>query len=35
VQELDPTGEDPVTRLADAWSESPPPSAEDGLRLLA
>ena len=35
VTALDPTGEDPVTRIADAWSESPPPSAEDGLRLLA
>jgi hypothetical protein len=27
VTALDPTGEDPVTRMADAWSESPPPSA--------
>ncbi len=34
VTALDPLGEDPVTRIADAWCEAPPPSAEDGLRLL-
>jgi hypothetical protein len=31
---LDPLGEDPVAVLADEWSESPPPSAADGIRLL-
>jgi hypothetical protein len=35
VTALDPTGDDPITRLADAWCETPPPSAEDGLRLVA
>ena len=34
IVELDPLRDDPVALLAAEWTETPPPSAEDGLRLL-
>jgi hypothetical protein len=34
VSELDPFGIDPVAELAHEWADAPPPTAEDGLRLL-
>src|SRR6185503_6136308 len=35
VVSLDPSGDDPITRLAETWIEAPPPTAADGLRLLS
>jgi len=34
ILSLDPTLSDPVAQLAEEWAESPPPSAQDGIRLL-
>ncbi len=34
ILSLDPTHSDPVAQLAEEWVESPPPTANDGLRLL-
>jgi len=34
IMALDPTGNNPVAQLAEEWSENPPPTAQDGIRLL-
>jgi hypothetical protein len=34
IMALDPSGCDPITQLAEEWAESPPPTAQDGIRLL-
>ncbi len=34
VADLDPTGLDPVGRLAHEWSDDPPPTAADGVEIL-
>ncbi len=34
IMALDPTCSDPVAQLAEEWSHTPPPTAQDGIRLL-